>query len=102
MNQQSYDFHQRREQRLVRVTDDWYPCYDGGYVCLSISQYYFKEHYVKISACGADDTCVEMEFSYHFKEAVDSMYDHWKRYIFDRVPDGITREWFYEHGFYDA
>ena len=102
MPKEKYDFNQRSEHRLVRVTDDWYPCFEGGYVLLHISQHFFKEHYVKITAWGADDTGVEMEFTSHSKDAVDSIYDHWKEYIFDRVPDGVDREWFYEHGFYDA
>ena len=102
MKKKSYDFRQREETRMVKVKDDWYPCFEGGYVCLRIAQHFFNEHYCKISAFGADDTGVEMEFSYPTKGAVDAVYDRWKKYIFDRVPDGVTREWFYEHGFLNA
>lgn len=102
MEKKSYDFKQREETRMVKVTDDWYPCFEGGYARLKIGQYFFKDHYCLISAWGADDTGVEMMFSHHDKEYVDSIYNRWKEYIFDRVPDGITREWFYEHGFHDA
>ena len=102
MKKKSYDFKQREETRMVKVKDDWYPCFEGGYVRLKIGQYFFKDHYCIISAWGEDDTGVEMMYSHHAKEAVDAVYDRWKKYIFDRVPDGVTREWFYEHGFLNA
>lgn len=92
----------RSETHMVKVTDDWHPCFEGGYVRLKISQQFFREYYCVISAWGADDTGVEMQFSSAYPEYVDAIYDRWKKYIFDRVPDGVTREWFYEHGFYPA
>ena len=50
MKKKSYDFKQREETRMVKVKDDWYPCFEGGYVRLKIAQYFFKEHYCIISA----------------------------------------------------
>ena len=96
------EFKNKREDRMVKVIDDWHPCHDGGCVKLSIIQLFYKDYYCKVCAWGADDTGVEMEYHSPFPEYVDAMYERWKKYIFDRVPDGITREWFYEHGFYPA
>jgi len=95
-------FDYKRETRKIFVKDDWYPCYSGGYVVLSIVQTHFQEDYwCKVSAWGADDTGVELEY-HGSPTAVKGMYEHWKKYIYNRVPDGITREWFFEHGFYYA
>ena len=96
------EFKRKREERMVKVTDDWYPCYDGGLVKLSILQNFFKEYYCIISVWGADDYGLEMQYSSAYPECVDAMYERWKKYIFDRVPDNVDKEWFFEHGFYPA
>lgn len=96
------EFKRKREERMVKVTDDWNPCYDDGMVKLSISQNFFQEYYCIISVWGMDDTGMEMQYSSPYPECVDAMYERWKKYIFDRVPDNVNKEWFLEHGFYPA
>ena len=96
-----------RENRMVLVTDDWYPCFPGNQVSLTImvrrSFGHKDSYYAKICAWGADDTGVEMEYmAGDCPESAYSIYEHWKRYIFGRVPDGVNMEGFYEHGFYPA
>ena len=53
-------------------------------------------------AWGADDTGVEIEYTSRELAMVNGMYDHWKKYIYDKVPNGVNRTWFFEHGFYRA
>lgn len=89
--------------RMVTVTDDWYPCYPGNQVYLYIrgSRCWSRtEMYaVRISAWGKDDTGVELEYTTRSAETAYALYWHWKKYLFDKVPDGVDKEWFYEHGF---
>ena len=88
-------------ERMVLVTDNWYPCFDGNKVRLKLKLCYFKGYYIKLSAWGADDTGVEIEY-----KALD-LPDAVKQFkvlsdVFDSVPDGCNRQWFYDHGFVPA
>ena len=97
------EFKARKECRMVKVTDDWYPCFDDSSVKLSIMTQSFGDmYYCKIMAWGADDTGVEIEYTSQELAMVNGIYDHWKRYIYDKVPNGVNRTWFFEHGFYRA
>lgn len=97
------DFQSRKEHRMVKVTDDWYPCFDDSTVKLTImTQRFGDRYYCKIMAWGADDTGVEIEYVSRELAMVNGMYDHWKEYIYDKVPNGVDRIWFFEHGFYRA
>ena len=96
---------------MVKVVDNWYPCYPNNEVCLSIVLRSYKPYpkagddktiyYVKVMAWGMDDTGVELEFD-GSRGCVESRYSFWKEHIFDKVPDGIDIKWFYEHGFVPA
>ncbi len=57
---------------------------------------------VVLSAWGADDMGVEMQHSFDMVELADARYNHWKKYIFDRITDGVSEECFFEHGFVPA
>ena len=65
------------EERYVTVTDDWYPCYDGNKVRLSIRMVYpdkcnsrkckiIPYAMVKVMASGNDDTYVVKEYGIQF------------------------------------
>lgn len=66
----------KREDRYVTVTDDWYPCYEGNKVLLSVFMMYPDEcnkkcvvrpyALVKVMASGNDDTYVEKEYGIKF------------------------------------
>lgn len=89
----------RRMERFITVKDDWYPCYEGNKVKLILSLNTFQDnYYVKLAAWGADDTAYEMEFDYDNYEDAD---ERCKVLIpfFKNIPDGITKEWFIDHGF---
>lgn len=99
----------KEETRMIEVTDNWYPCFDGNKIELKIylhwgskRQHYPESGIVKIIAMGADDTYVEMEYTSdgeYSLHRLEDRYSHWKRHIFDKVPNGVNKKWFYEHGF---
>lgn len=95
------------ETRMVTVTDDWCPCYPDNQVAVTIwarREAGHKDTYsVNILVWGMDDTGVALRYEAgeHVQNAY-VVYDHWKEWVFDRIPDGVNREWFYEHGFLPA
>ena len=86
---------------MITVTDNWYPCFEDNQVCASLSLHKSgKEYAVLFSVFGADDFGVCMKFRSTSCEQSHYVYRSWKRFILDRIPDGVDVEWFYEHGFY--
>ena len=92
------------ESRMVVVTDDWYPCFLDNRVCMAISVHknFGKKYVVRIAVFGEDDFGVELSYTSEHPNVVYNLYNHWKKYIFDRVPDGVDLKWFYEHGFFNS
>lgn len=95
------------ETRMITVTDDWCPCYPDDKVKLNIivrRKAGHKDAYVVvINAWGMDDTGVELVYEAgNNSDGAYDIYEHWKEYLYDRIPDGVDREWFFEHGFYSA
>lgn len=96
-----------QESRMVTVSDDWCPCYPENQVemiiCARRGFGHKDTYHTRISVWGADDTGVELEYeAYGDHTAAYAIYEHWKKYIFDRVPDNVDMEWFFERGFYPA
>lgn len=104
----------KEEAKMIEVTDDWYPNFNGNQIKVLIMMSYHDdipaddEHpyvipaggFVKILARGNDDTGVELEYENGFSQNhLEYVYDFWKEHIFDKIPNGIDRQWFYEHGF---
>lgn len=90
-----------KRERMVTVTDDWHPCFDGNKVRLRLGLYFFKNYYVKLSAWGADDTGVEIEHTCQdYSDAVHKFAI--LSSVFDYIPDEIDRAWFLDHGFVPA
>lgn len=89
------------EYRMITVTDDWYGCYENNQICVGAGLIKLgKTYHVTLSAHGNDDFGVCMKFSSESYEQAYHIYSHWKKFIYDRIPDGVNVEWFYEHGFY--
>ena len=88
--------------RDVVVTDDWYPCFPDNKVHMYISAYKGsgKEYVVRIGVFGMDDFGIALSYNSKYPEEIYGLYNHWKKWIFDRVPDGVDVTWFYEHGFF--
>lgn len=95
--------HKYSESRFVKVTDNWCGNYKGNTIELSISIFPVfnkkDEYIVSILASGNDNTYMALRCTdYSCKYAVHT-YNTWKKYIYDKVPDGCNIEWFLEHGF---
>lgn len=96
---------QFRVDRMITVTDDWCPNYPENKVKLSIFLSYmnqpdFHVQFVRICVWGADDTGMQLDYTGLNYYDLKWRYDMWKEYVFDKVPDGVDMQWFYEHGFY--
>lgn len=106
-------FKEKKEQRMVRVIDDWHPCFPNNEISLSISLSLLKPYSkapldkalytVHLSAWGKDDTGMELNYiSPGNMGCAEKVYNMWKEHIFDKVPDGTDMKWFEEHGFWYA
>ncbi len=85
-------------ERFIKVTDNWYPCYEGQRVKLRLSLNYFNYYYVKLAAWGADDTAYEIEYSSpSFKDVLEKYYELIPFY--ESIPNNIDKMWFINHGF---
>ena len=95
MNQYGYCEVMKRVESFVEVDDNWCSNYPGNTVKVTLTLF---GGYVKFCVWGADDHGVEMECPV----ASESVWMHWKEYIYDRIPDVVNMEWFFERGFYPA
>jgi len=89
-------------EKMVVVTDDWYPCFEGNKIKISIFITFFnnsKYHFVKISVWGADDFGLELYYENENYDNLVAKYNEWKENIYDKAVDGINQDWFYERGF---
>lgn len=91
----------QEKERMIRVTDNWHPCFGGNKVRLRLSLCYFRHYYVKLSAWGADDTGVEIECHASDMQDAADKYNALSK-VYDSVPDGCDRQWFFDHGFVRA
>jgi len=89
-----------KKERYITVTDDWFPCYEGNKVRLSLSLNQWRdEYYVKIAAWGNDDYGLEIVY-----DGYSNLDDAREKYdtlipIFNNIPDGIDKDWFINKGF---
>lgn len=89
------------ETKFVQVTDDWYPCYEGNKIKLTIGYIQHlddKNDFIKIIASGADDYYLEAEYHSESKTTLELMYLTWAKHIFDEAHDGINQRWFLDRG----
>ena len=100
----NYDWRYMKETKFIQVTDDWYPCYEGNKVKLTIillcnpNKQYSKYNCVKIIAAGADDYYLEAEYHSESKTTLELMYITWAKQIFNEAHDGINKQWFLNRG----
>ena len=88
--------------RMVKVKDNWYPCINDNEIAVTIQWFHFDDeetYTVLISAHGNDDFGVELRHIAHSESGATSIFEFWTEHIYDKIPDGITVQWFYEHGF---
>jgi len=88
-------------ERMLYVTDDWHPCFPGNRIRLKVSLNYFNGYYILLSAWGADDTGVEIFKRTPFRVTAEWEYAKLAN-LFEKIPSGVDREWFLNHGFTPA
>lgn len=106
------------ESKMVKVIDidNWGTLYDGSTIiveiqaCISFEEgLHENEGYVIIEAhSNTKNIPVKLlrtfypSYYYNQKqkvEFIEKRYEHFKKYIYDRIPSEVTKEWFYERGF---
>ena len=97
-----FNLNSFRKTRYVKVTDDWYPNFNGNTVRLTVGIFFFQKYYIKLMAWGADDTGMEIVQYYNTKEEAINAYS--KEFIpkYESVPDNINRQWFFNNGYQAA
>lgn len=97
--------NQKRIDKMVVVTDNWYPCFDGNKVKVSLFISNLDKtncHFVRICAWGNDDFGVEMDYEDKNYNNLVAKYNEWKENIFDKASNGVNKDWFFNQGFYNA
>ena len=97
--------NQFRLDKMVTVTDNWYPCYEGNKVRVSLFLNYHKSldyQFVRICVWGADDFGLEMDYEDKDYDKLVAKYHEWKDTIFDKIPNKTNKKWFIDKGFYNA
>ena len=96
---------QKRIDKFIKVTDDWYPCYKDNQVKISLFISYLDKinyHFVRICVWGYGNFGLEMDYDDTDYNRLISKYNEWKADIFDKVQSGTDKDWFINLGFYEA
>lgn len=91
-------------EKMVEVTDDWYPCFDGNKIRVKVQKWYSgasDTYTVKCNAWGADDCGYTIEFvcGGEAEDVADAMFNLYAYHFFDKAKNGINKRWFIERGF---
>lgn len=91
-------------EKMVEVTDDWYPCFDGNKIKIEVLRWYScaaDTYTVKCNAYGADDCGYTIEFvcGGEAEELANDMFNLYVYHFFTKAKDGINKRWFTERDF---
>jgi hypothetical protein len=95
-------FNQKRIDKFITVTDDWHSCYDGNKIKVSLFLTYMPEmefNFVRIMAWGQHEFGLTLDYENDNYNALLEKYEEVKNELYNIIPDGIDKEWFYERGF---
>ena len=88
--------------KIVKVSDpeNWYNQNEVE-VGLYVTPPYHGSVLVRVFVETIDDFAVSLDYKVGetCTEGIQWVYNHYKTFIFDRIPDVVSLEWFYEHGF---
>lgn len=89
--------------KMVKVTDNWYPCFDNNTVKVSLQVLHSNwddkyPYYLKFQAWGADDFGLEKEELFTDLNQIKEIYDHYKDQ-YDAIPEIADKKYFYDMGF---
>ena len=91
----------------VAEGENWHPCYDGNKIIVSITMgkdlYHPDVYFVSMTACGADDYFLvgNRNLSGTHKEMMKA-YTQLKKDVFDKIPQSVTKQWFFDNGFIEG
>lgn len=97
-----------RNNKMVVVKDDWYPCFPDNKVKLSIFIQNSDEldcHFVRICVWGNDDFGLEKDFVSKNWDELVYIYEKWINEIYNNPElesGNITKVWFEDRGFITA
>ena len=94
-----------KKVKIVKVSDPecWYQQNEVK-VSLYVTPSYHGTVYVRIFVDTIDDFAVSLdcEVGETNTDEIKWIYNHYETFIFDRMPEVVSLEWFYEHGFLPA
>ena len=94
-----------KKVKIVKVSDpeNWYQQNEVE-VGLYVTPPYHGKVYVRIFVDTIDDFAVSLncEVGETNTDEIKWIYNHYETFIFDRMPEVVSLEWFYEHGFLPA
>lgn len=93
----------QKKVKIVKVSDpeNWYRANEVE-VSLYVTPPYHGKVLVRIFVDTIDDFAVSLdseEIGETCTDAIKWIYNHYETFIFDRMPEVVSLEWFYEHGF---
>lgn len=92
----------QKKVKIVKVSDpeNWYNQNEVE-VSLYVTPPYHGTVWVRVFVDTIDDFAVSLdhEIGEDYTEAIKWVYNHYETFIFDRIPEVVSLEWFYEHGF---
>ncbi len=95
----------QKKVKIVKVSDPeyWYGQNEVE-VSLGVTMPYKGHVWVRIFVDTIDDFAVSLDCQVGetCTEQIKWIYDHYEHFIFDRMPETVSLEWFYEHGFMPA
>lgn len=96
-----------KEEKFIKVNDDWYPTYPNHLVRFKIAMHYFEDKpdycFVRMCVWGADDFGLEKDFESTNYEELEAKYYEWKEKVFDTIPQTTNARYFEEKlGFWNA
>lgn len=92
-------FYNYIRYRMIPVTDDWFPCFSGNQIRVSLSIYNQNgRHYCTLTAWGKDDFGLEKEHISNTKEENEAKFHEWEK-DFESIPDFVNKEWFLARGY---
>lgn len=93
-------FHRLTKTVKVSDPDMWYQQNEVD-VSLYVSPPYKGTVQVKILVSSIDDFAVAyiQECNEKYTDYIKSLYNHMKEWMYDRMPEEISVDWLYEHGY---
>lgn len=89
--------------KMVKVKDDWYPCFENNTVKVSLMVLYAGwndkyPYYIKFQAWGADDFGLEKEKLFTDFDQIEEAYNYYKEQ-YNAIPEIVDKNYFYNIGF---